>query len=261
MSNRAQESASALLKVFAMFKFTPEQAIKIGSLAHLVEMFGVSKDAVPEGLQYLLENEMLVRDVDLYLTKLGCEKTHEPGYVAAVAAAIGASRSDATPPFAAAHVGRPALEGTMTYGEAALTKQDAFGICFYVMEALGGRDFDVLTPGERIFALASRLVNQVCNGGFDQYFFNGGGDYVHETAKALGEIGASQTQELVQRAIQIAQFPEPVPADYDYYDTETEDVRRQLNDLDQQFYSSSLDDLEVYPRLVEYLREHTEEFS
>ena len=55
MTNRAQESATALLKVFTMFKFTPKQVIKIGSLAHLVEMFGVSKETVPDGLQYLLE--------------------------------------------------------------------------------------------------------------------------------------------------------------------------------------------------------------
>ena len=62
-----------------MFKFTPQQVIKIGSLAHLVELFCVSEDAVPDGLQYLLENDLLVREgaVDLYLTELGCEKMHE----------------------------------------------------------------------------------------------------------------------------------------------------------------------------------------
>ena len=79
MANRAQESATALLKVFAMFKFTPERVIKIGSLAHLVEMFGVSKEAVPDGLLYLVENDLLVREgeCDLYLTELGCEKMNE----------------------------------------------------------------------------------------------------------------------------------------------------------------------------------------
>ncbi|MEI7935380.1 MAG: hypothetical protein WCK27_01715 [Verrucomicrobiota bacterium] len=81
MANRAQDSADALLKVFAMFKFTPQQVIKIGSLAHLVEMFGASKDDVPEGLQYLVEHGLLVRrgDYDLYLTELGSRKMHETG--------------------------------------------------------------------------------------------------------------------------------------------------------------------------------------
>jgi DNA-binding transcriptional regulator PaaX len=81
MANRAQEAATALLKVFAMFKFTPQQVIKIGSLAHLVEMFGVSEETVPDGLQSLLENDLLVREgeFDLYLTELGWERMHDSG--------------------------------------------------------------------------------------------------------------------------------------------------------------------------------------
>ena len=79
MGNRAQDSADALLKVFAMFKFTPKQVIKIGSLAHLVEMFGASKEDVPEGLHCLVENGLLVKkgEFDLYLTELGYQKMHE----------------------------------------------------------------------------------------------------------------------------------------------------------------------------------------
>ena len=103
----------------------------------------------------------------------------------------------------------------MTYGETALTKQDVFWIYSYVIDVLGGRDFDVLTPGERIFALSSRLIGEVCNGGFDQYFFNGGVACVRETAQALANIGAAQTQKLVEQAIQVAKLPEPVPNDYD----------------------------------------------
>jgi hypothetical protein len=64
MTNRAQCSADALLKVFAMFKFTPTQVIKIGSLAHLVEMFGARKEDVPDGLVYLLEEGFIVRQGD-----------------------------------------------------------------------------------------------------------------------------------------------------------------------------------------------------
>jgi len=64
-----------------MFKFTPESVIKIGSLAHLVEMFGVSKEDVPYGLEYLLENDLLVREgrFDFYLTELGCQKMYDAG--------------------------------------------------------------------------------------------------------------------------------------------------------------------------------------
>jgi hypothetical protein len=62
-----------------MFNFTSDQVIKIGSLAHLVEMFGVRKEDVPYGLQYLMEQDLLIRkgEFDFYLTELGCQKMHE----------------------------------------------------------------------------------------------------------------------------------------------------------------------------------------
>jgi hypothetical protein len=79
ISNRAQDAAAALLKVFAMFNLTPVQAIKIEGRAHLVEVFGVSKDAVPAGLQCLLENDLIVRDSkgELHLTNSGFAKMNE----------------------------------------------------------------------------------------------------------------------------------------------------------------------------------------
>lgn len=149
----------------------------------------------------------------------------------------------------------------MTYGEAALSREDTWRIYSYVVDVLGSRDFDVLTPGERIFALSSRLIGQVCNGGFDQYFFNGGVVNVHETARAFATIGAVQAERLVRQAIEIARIPEPMPQAYGYYEQATEEIRRKLDDLDQQFYSTSLDEHEIYPSLVRYLREHAEEFS
>ena len=149
----------------------------------------------------------------------------------------------------------------MTYGEAALSKQDTLDVYFYVMDVVAGRELNVLTPGERIFALSDRLIGQVCNGGFDQYFFNGGVVDVHEAARGFATIGAVQAERLVRRAIEIARIPEPVPAAYDYYNQLTEEIRRQLHGLDQEFYSAALDEDEIYPCLVRYLQEHTEEFS
>jgi hypothetical protein len=76
---RAERAADALLKVFAMFRFTPSQVIKIGSLAHLVELFGVNKKDVPKGIRYLLENDLLVRGngPDLYLTQQGWKQCED----------------------------------------------------------------------------------------------------------------------------------------------------------------------------------------
>ncbi len=81
MTSRAEDSAQALLRVFAIFNFTPDQVIKMGSLAHLVEMFGVSKENVPCGLQHLMEQKLLIRkgEFDFYLTELGRQKMREAG--------------------------------------------------------------------------------------------------------------------------------------------------------------------------------------
>src|SRR5687768_15874479 len=79
MANGAQEAAAALLQAFAIFKFTPQKAMQIETLYGFGRAFGVRPNAVDDGLQYLLDNKLLVRDgeVNLYLTDLGCEKMQE----------------------------------------------------------------------------------------------------------------------------------------------------------------------------------------
>jgi len=79
MANEAQEAAAALLQALAVFKFTPQQAFQVETLAAFGMSFGVRRNAFEDGLQYLLDNNLLVRDgeVDLHLTELGCEKMRE----------------------------------------------------------------------------------------------------------------------------------------------------------------------------------------
>jgi hypothetical protein len=149
----------------------------------------------------------------------------------------------------------------MTYGQEALTEEDPFQAYYRVMTALETRSSVDLSKGERIFALCSRLIGQVFNGGFDQYFSNGGVDDVYETARALESIGACKAADLVRQAIITARVPDPPSPGYDYYERATESVREALDALDRQFYSGPLDEREVYPCLVRYLREHIEEFS
>ena len=79
MANEAQEAAAALLQALAVFKFTPQQVFQVETLAAFGMSFGVRRNAFEDGLQYLLDNDLLVRDgeVDLHLTELGCEKMRE----------------------------------------------------------------------------------------------------------------------------------------------------------------------------------------
>ena len=67
------------MQAFAMFKFTPSKPLNNGMLAGFGRSFGLRHNAVEDGLQYLLDNNLLVRDgeVDLFLTELGCEKMRE----------------------------------------------------------------------------------------------------------------------------------------------------------------------------------------
>jgi len=150
----------------------------------------------------------------------------------------------------------------MTYGEAALANnQTPFDVYLAVMDVVTRCDFEALRPGERIFALASGLDGEVCNGGFDQYFFNGGTAFVYETATALESIGSTRTAQLVRQAIEIMKLPEPVPVDFDYYRAATDERLKRLHELDLQYYFHEyLGDTEVIPHLVDYLREHTDEF-
>lgn len=79
MANEAQAAAAALLQALAMFKFTPQKAMQIEALHGFGRAFGLGTSAVDDGLQYLLDKQLLVRDgeVDLYLTELGSEKMRE----------------------------------------------------------------------------------------------------------------------------------------------------------------------------------------
>ena len=67
------------MQALAVFKFTPQQAFQVETLAAFGMSFGVRRNAFEDGLQYLLDNDLLVRDgeVDLHLTELGCEKMRE----------------------------------------------------------------------------------------------------------------------------------------------------------------------------------------
>jgi hypothetical protein len=65
-----------------------------------------------------------------------------------------------------------------------------------------------MDPGE-IRTLIEELEGEVNNGGFDQYFYNSGGDNTAEVIQALELIGAARMADIVKRAA--AKFPGGVP--------------------------------------------------
>lgn len=63
--------------------------------------------------------------------------------------------------------------------------------------------FDNLTHSEKVFASIQMLINEVNNGGFDQYFFNSSGDYVAQALDGLKEIGARDTELMLTKAMKL----------------------------------------------------------
>lgn len=115
-----------------------------------------------------------------------------------------------------------------------------------------------LSRGERAYLLTADLSGEVCNGGFDQYFSNTGCKHVHETLEALRMIGALEYAELLEKALQAARIPNPIPPGYEYGQEWSETSDERLSPLDSEFQRSP--GVHIFPRMVEYVRQHPEEF-
>jgi hypothetical protein len=105
-----------------------------------------------------------------------------------------------------------------------------------------------------------RLQAEVLNGGFDQYFFNSGGDNAAEALAGLELIGASRTASIVRRAIGV--FGEGGPSRdrqlrWKQMDSWTESQKATLDALDGEFYEfpDPLDDL-----IAKHCRAHPGDF-
>src|SRR5688572_7907565 len=69
---------------------------------------------------------------------------------------------------------------------------------------------DVLTQGERMVMSVSTYLGEVCNGGFDQYFWNDAGDFCFDAVEALDAISAPEYRDLLVRAMSL--FPDGGPS-------------------------------------------------
>ncbi len=119
--------------------------------------------------------------------------------------------------------------------------------------------FDSLPEAGKVFYCVYWIEAEVNNGGFNQYFFNGG-EYAQDAVKALETIGAKYTAQLLREAMSV--FPSGVaPRDHDQCQnellaigTESEEL---LNELDTRFYEYN-DPISTL--LLGYMRRHREQF-
>ena len=123
-----------------------------------------------------------------------------------------------------------------------------------------GDTLDQLTEPQKNFYFNQNLEREINNGGFNQYFYNSSGDFVHDTTISLQTIGANKTADILQQAID--QFPNStVPKDR----TQGQEVLEQIEDtanevweqLDQAFYKyeDNLNDLNI-----DYIKQNRSSF-
>ena len=63
-----------------------------------------------------------------------------------------------------------------------------------------GENIEKLNSKQRTFLFVENLEREINNGGFNQFYFNSSGNFSQETIKALLEIGANKTAEIVKKA-------------------------------------------------------------
>lgn len=105
-----------------------------------------------------------------------------------------------------------------------------------------------LSIGERNLFLIEKLIEEVNNGGFDQYFVNTEEIYVEETLDILKASGISSLTKLLNKAIII-------------FKSEIDDEKKmdKYEKLDNKFYNK-FDYDEFYKSSINYIKKNFEQF-
>jgi hypothetical protein len=118
------------------------------------------------------------------------------------------------------------------------------------------RVFEVLSPGERAFILAHEFFCSFSESGYDGYFFEGGGfTRTHEAVRLFRRAGLSQAADCLERAIEVAAIPDPLPEGYEYASPETG-----LEDVEQAYRKARRSE-DFEGALVSYFKQHVGEFA
>jgi len=129
---------------------------------------------------------------------------------------------------------------------------------FIRMDEVG---FENLNQPEKVVASVEMMINEVNNGGFDQYFFNSSGDYAAQTLAGLKEIDARDTEEILTKSM--ALFGRKGPSSdrtvrIKQLENFSKSSQAQLSDLDERFYKKP-DNIEM--KLYLYVAEHSDSFK
>jgi Domain of unknown function (DUF4375) len=96
--------------------------------------------------------------------------------------------------------------------------------------------FDKLTHPQQVYWVCFEVDAQVCNGGFEQFFFNPSGKYSRLAPQALAEVGAANRSSLMLKALEILGPQQVEAAEQVYLNIMEPEVRSRLSELDTQYY-------------------------
>jgi hypothetical protein len=131
-------------------------------------------------------------------------------------------------------------------------------------DAFWGRVYNVLSPGERAILFGNEFFNTVYVDGLAGYFDNGNFAHAHEMVRLLRRIGNNRAADFLQRAVEIAGIPDPLPQGYEYFPTK-ESYEALDKYAEENRAPSSHSQLQpligLEESLDEYVRLHPEEFG
>lgn len=118
----------------------------------------------------------------------------------------------------------------------------------YVTDKAIEDGIDKLSKIEKNFFMVGKVIMEINNGGFDQYFLNAEGVYVSDTLKFLNQIEEIYFSNLLEKAIAIY---ESHSSDGEKYD--------KFSELDSKFYEfDSIAYEELYSKCISYLKDNLE---
>lgn len=109
--------------------------------------------------------------------------------------------------------------------------------------------FDSLKMEEKNIFMIDTMLNEINNGGLDQYFFNTKGRYADDTINVLKMIGQPQLAEIIHLASILYNSDQ---ADEDKFD--------KLNEYDEQIFSD-VEFEELYKCCLNYLNSYSSKFN
>ncbi|HOJ77999.1 MAG TPA: DUF4375 domain-containing protein [Bacillota bacterium] len=125
--------------------------------------------------------------------------------------------------------------------ESNMTNEEKF---YKIAELIHKKDDQALSEEEKLIIFVDIYLNEVNNGGFEQYFLNTEGEFADNTVKFLKKINGQNFSALLKGAIEI------------YTNEKDDDVRfDKLNELDNDFYElNAIDYDNLYKICVENLK-------